>query len=1426
MYDSDFAEKSYMSAAKQFLKDFQERPLTISYASGLKPEKLILGKGKDPLEVPVLTSTATPNISTLKNAQKKRKKHRAAPVLLTVIHGGQASLCGLSRDNPPVYKDIQIDRAEKFCRMALKQPNRHKAHRFCSHFLPSIETGLFGLNNRGMLSSHHLIHGVKQRPDWEKAKKLSRSIIHFEREELLKKLGFHITRLDRLTYILKSRDKKRALAVLLEPVENHESEALRFNEMSPVRYALEKADQENMPYVLMVQNNHIRLYKAGKESGISSNSQTENYIECQPSLLQEENLGFLHLIFSAEALSKGGSLEEISENSKRFSANVAKNLKTRIYDKIVPQIAQGIFHAKKLQNPSSKDLMQIYEMALTVLFRLLFIAHAEDKDLLPYNTNSAYKKRSLKQKAQELSELFKRGGKPEQGDSHWQETASLWQAIDKGHSEWGIMAYNGGLFSSEKSISETGFEISKISIKNKFFASALKSLLLMKTEEQDLAPVDFRFMGPKEFGTVYEGLLESSLSIAKEDLALDTKNIYVPIKKSKTSSRKLAKRVDVKKGELYLHNQSGARKASGSYYTKSFAVEHILDKSLEPALQKHFERLNKLHDKEAEKEFFNFRTADIAMGSGHFLVAAVDRIEQGMADYLHNRPLESVQNNLDKIKIQADENLQNISDDYFPVENRKLLARHIAKHCIYGVDNNELAVQLARLSLWSHTFVPGLPLSYFNHNLICGNSLVGLGTIKEFQSELKSKIDKGNLTLDLINREELLGQAKKPLREMKNLSDSNLEEIRQSRKTQKEIESSLKDTKALFDVALFNRIKNKGDINKIEGLMLSWKKNPKSIHKSKELKSAREELKGLQTLHFPIAFPEVFLRERPGFDCIIGNPPWEQINIERHAFWARYFPGLRGLSQKEREREYVKLEKRHPYLLKQYELEISKKYKLNSILKSIMYKNSSSGKSDLYKFFSWRFWYLICEEGGFLGVVLKGSVCQSEGSKNFRREIFKKSKTHITTLVNNSGWIFKDVDGIRIIILSLEKNQKLPHSLERKEQTYPDFRSNSQLDSRRAKTRQVKQIKDFVLEMRDKRETLYGKHGHKKHKTEKRTIYIQGPFRSLEEFKAGKNKSILSFSEKQVLSWTDSASLPSLPKEASLGVFLQMRKSPRLDLNDRKSWRAQPLQEMNTTIQKNLMDLKSLKCPKGYWPVWTGRSFDIWNPDTGKYYAYADPKKAIPWLLKKRPNRHKNLKSSHSEFSSEYVKNKQTLPCFKPRIVFRDVCSADRPRTVHVSLLPPEALLVHKAPYLLFSRGDEKDEAFLLGILSSIPLDWYARRFISTNSLGFFLLNTFPIPRHDRKNPLWKRAVSLSGRLAAPDKRFAKWAKAVGVRCGPLDKERKTDMIYELDAITAHLYGLSQKQLLHIFKTFHKTWEYQTRLQAVLKHYNFWKKKY
>ena len=333
------------------------------------------------------------------------------------------------------------------------------------------------------------------------------------------------------------------------------------------------------------------------------------------------------------------------------------------------------------------------------------------------------------------------------------------------------------------------------------------------------------------------------------------------------------------------------------------------------------------------------------------------------------------------------------------------------------------------------------------------------------------------------------------------------------------------------------------------------------------------------------------------------------------------------------------------------------------------------------------------------------------------------------------------------------------------------------------------------------------------------SIRLRGPFASEDAFTRGASKPPSTFAGSEVLRWNDSASLPLLPNEDSVAVFAQIRKSPRLDLNVSGRWRARPDRELDATNDKSFMDVASVERPEGFWPVYKGESFDLWNPDTGRYYAWANPEPIQKRLQAKRWRASQGRRNSiHQEFPRPYLKDTNTLPCFRERVAFRDVTNRTNQRTIIACLLPPQVFLTNKGPYFLWPRGDEKDQAFLLGVLSSIPLDWYARRFVELN-VNFFILNPFPVPRPARDSALWKRAVSLAGRLACPDERFSSWAEAVGVNFGQLPIDEKEDMIHELDAVVAHLYGLDEAQLVQVFETFHEGWDYQNRLDSVLLHF-------
>lgn len=239
-----------------------------------------------------------------------------------------------------------------------------------------------------------------------------------------------------------------------------------------------------------------------------------------------------------------------------------------------------------------------------------------------------------------------------------------------------------------------------------------------------------------------------------------------------------------------------------------------------------------------------------------------------------------------------------------------------------------------------------------------------------------------------------------------------------------------------------------------------------------------------------------------------------------------------------------------------------------------------------------------------------------------------------------------------------------------------------------------------------------------------------------------------------------------------------------------------------------------------YWPVYKGASFNLWEPDTGVYYASVDSAVITKHLQEKRLRQYKMPLSPFSEFSEDWIENPDTLPCYRPRIVFRDVTNRTNTRTVISALVPGELVITHQAPYCLRVMGTERDEAYLLGLFSSMIVDWYARTAVELH-LTFHLINNFPIPYADLDNDLVaQRIVEIAGRLAAVDERFTEWADAVGVPVGSVtDSGIKQDLICELDACVAYLYGLDESDLAVVYETFHEKTDYSERHKAVLQHF-------
>lgn len=220
------------------------------------------------------------------------------------------------------------------------------------------------------------------------------------------------------------------------------------------------------------------------------------------------------------------------------------------------------------------------------------------------------------------------------------------------------------------------------------------------------------------------------------------------------------------------------------------------------------------------------------------------------------------------------------------------------------------------------------------------------------------------------------------------------------------------------------------------------------------------------------------------------------------------------------------------------------------------------------------------------------------------------------------------------------------------------------------------------------------------------------------------------------------------------------------------------------------------------WSVYKGTSFNLWEPDTGVYYDSVDADSITSHLRRKRLSQSRTPSSAFAELSEEVLRDASTLPCRRARIAFRDVTNPTNTRTIVAALIPPDRVVVHKAPYLLQTAGSTRDEAYVLGVLTSMPCDWQARRTVEL-VMSFEQLRLLCVPDPGEREPVRDRVVEIAGRLAAVDERLADWAAAVGVPVGSAnDPGVGPDLIAELDACVAHLYGLDEDDLAVLYSTF------------------------
>lgn len=1254
-----------------------------------------------------------------------RVNKRATPVVLAVELGdGTVVTFGPNASAAPL-EPLSAEQAQRLFQAVLDEPTALMARARLAALSQAIDsTTIPGVKNSGLFANHELRVGVPQRADWEASCIASTPLLAARGNDLIAKLGYSVNRAGAHALVLTGKGPRpQAIAVMLDETEAFDSESKRFS-ISPVAYGLTMAEKEGVPWLIMARGSQLRLYPARVDLGVGRKGLAETFFEVDLPHLTLDNAGYLTLLFSADALADGGTTFQIMESSAQYAVALGERLRDKVYEEIIPDlslaVADQMVELGYEMDAAGLDLA--YQITLRIFFRLLFQVYAEDRKLLPYKENDRYTRNALKTVAHDLVEDPDQEFDAESA-TLWDDLAQVWNVIDTGDRSWGVPPYNGGLFASDPELNEHGALIARLRIHNDVMGPVLRAMLLDESDDGEVGPIDFRSLSVREFGTIYEGLLESSLGLAEVDLTLDDKGTWLPAKKKSDEIYAYA-------GQVYFHNTSGQRKGTGSYFTPSFVVEHLLERSLDPALGDHLSRVAELlkagDQAGAADLFFDFKVADLAMGSGHFLTAAIDHIEAKMAAFLaeDGHAIPGVINELSLLYQAVKEA---IGPDAPEPEPSSLLRRQIARRCVYGLDINPIAVELARVSIWIHTFVRGLPMSSLDNNLVCANSLTGIGSVEEALDVLVPK-RKGQGTIFDVPIEEALEKAKTVLVDVALMPELNRTETRAASKAVQRARKEAETARLLFDAAVLRRIGRED---------LSPGVSPTDIAEAAGREAAQEAIAALQPAHMPVLFPEVFLRKDGGFDVLIGNPPWDKVRHEPTQFWVQKSPGLHA--ERDRDKVIEKLRKQYPLFAAEEDREIASRELLRSAVKA-HFKLQGSGHHELSKFFAERNLQLMSATGS-LGLVLPGPFCALDGWKEIRRSYLRAHLAQISQADNRHGYLFAHVHQQTTVALVVLR----PASQERVEVT-PGLVS----------------LKDF---------------------------------QSL-------SRVLIDVSD--LVDIDDGAQVPWIGSPESAAVLSTITASPSLASG--LGWvTGGPDTRWDFSGSGRNKGLATANLEPGAWKVLMTRHV----------LPYALSSEGIQKFVPEGSLR-KLVAVGELESDGQMIR----LPLGAPRIIYRFPSRSTDTRTL-IAAPTPDSGFIYSTGYAHGVRlaGDipDRDVLALLGVMNSIPCDWWSRKLVDRH-VGSRIIRSLPVPNLSEEHRQRLAELAATRVLQSGGEDFSSTIPCIAEFA--LAATSAEEVEAEIDAIVAAGFGLSRDQVEHIFATFHRGWDYKPRLEAVLVHFD------
>ena len=623
-------------------------------------------------------------------------------------------------------------------------------------------------------------------------------------------------------------------------------------------------------------------------------------------------------------------------------------------------------------NPEIRDALQEgtltvqdYEQELLRLaYRFLFLFVAEERRLLHTpGTSEAVKK--VYREGYSMARLRRIAARYAAGSSDrhtdlYAGVSRVFAGLAHGEPRLGLTAL-GGIF--EPSACE---HLNDAKLANADLIAAMRVLRYIDAGKK-LFPVNYRDMGAEEFGSVYEGILE-----------------LVPNYTAATQT-------------LTLVGAAGNnRKTTGSYYTPS----SLVDKQVESALDPLIERCGTAPD--PEKALLELNVIDTSCGSGHFTVAAARRMATALVQMRGN--------------------------DSSPEAYQHAL-RDVISHCIYGVDINPLAVELAKITLWIESVVPGQPLSFLDAHFVCGDATLGIDNLKLLEGGIPAAAYKplpgddkeAAQELGKRNRAELKALAKmvsskqlllptqiddlaSAFKKLNALPENSLEEVEAKRTAYADYLSGTASNRLVQAANLFtaafllpktvpspSSATGAGTVPTTTNLLSLLTGSIAYTPPTPEMIAACDAAcQKASVLHWPLVFPEVF--QKGGFDCILTNPPWDQMQFSEEEYFASRDARIANLAGDARKRAIAVLRVDNPLLWEAYTSNVSHLSHTTAFINhSGRFPLSSIGKLNLYSVITETALTLVGDQGR-LGIIIPSGICTDDSNKKLFDHIVRNHK--------------------------------------------------------------------------------------------------------------------------------------------------------------------------------------------------------------------------------------------------------------------------------------------------------------------------------------------------------------------------------------------------------------------------------------------------